>query len=109
MNRLRPHTDKRMAPTDLGAFWREHPSFLWGPALLHAFVQLISHVPTVAASIEARGSVPYGLHDTALYTGFAIILAYASHAFFSTHVASAVVPLVETEAFSVAQLGARCR
>ena len=73
-------------PEDLDAFWREHPSFIWGPCVLAALVKGCTMIPQVAAYISANEMMPYGFYSALEYTVFAVILSYAFHAFVIIHV-----------------------
>ena len=75
-----------MPQVDLGTFYKANPSFVWGPALLTATIQAVTRLPKVAAFTAANGWATYGLQDAATYAIFAIILAYAAHGWFATHV-----------------------
>ena len=80
------HRTHAAAANDLAAFWRAHPSFIWGPAALIGTLQAVISIPDVAAFVAKKGLEPYGWHDTATYTAFAIVLSYATHGWYATHV-----------------------
>lgn len=73
-------------PEDLDAFWKAHPSFIWGPCVVAALVQGFTMIPHVATYIEANKMTPYGFCNAIEYAVFAVILSYAFHAFVIIHV-----------------------
>mmetsp|Transcript_49432 Transcript_49432/g.128948 ORF Transcript_49432/g.128948 Transcript_49432/m.128948 type:complete len:328 (+) Transcript_49432:141-1124(+) len=71
---------------NLGTFYKANPEFVWGPMLLTAVIQGVVRHPKVAEFLASEGRIPYGLYDSTTYTVFAILLAYAAHGWYTTHV-----------------------
>jgi len=86
--KFKPDDSLEGHPEDLDAFWREHPSFIWGPCVLAALVKGCTMIPQVAAYIAANEMTPYGFYSALQYTVFAVMLSYAFHAFVIIHVTS---------------------
>ena len=73
-------------PQDLSEFYRAHPSFIWGPIAVIGAFQAVLSIPKVAAFVASKGMEAYGWSDTVMYTAFAIVLSYATHGWYATHV-----------------------
>ena len=72
-------------PTNLDDFYREYPSFAWGPVLMCAFLHGLGYIPAVKARLEAMQMQAFGFMPALHYTVFAVILSYAVHGWVSTH------------------------
>lgn len=80
--------DKDGNPLDLGTFFRNNPSFIWGPAAVAACICAACKLSTSMATKLADGRhIYYGMYDTMVYTIFAILTTFASHGWFCVHAA----------------------
>lgn len=72
-------------PTNLDDFYREYPSFAWGPILMSAFLYGLNYIPAVKSYMQANQMEAFGFLPSLHYTFFAIVLSYAVHGWCSTH------------------------
>jgi hypothetical protein len=73
-------------PVTLEAFYCKHPSFLWGPLLVAAFLYATTtHIPAVVDYLRAQEMTQFGWTSAWQYTAFAVIASYAFHGFCTTH------------------------
>jgi hypothetical protein len=49
-------------PTDIQAFYSEHPSFAFGPVVFAGFVHALQRIPAVTDYIAANNMTPFALH-----------------------------------------------
>jgi sterol desaturase/sphingolipid hydroxylase (fatty acid hydroxylase superfamily) len=72
-------------PVRLDEFYKSHPSFVWGPILVAAFLHGITFIPQLASYLEAHQMQAFGCESALQYTVFAILASYAFHGWCSTH------------------------
>jgi len=68
-----------MSFRDLDSFWRAHPHFVYAPAAVAAGLHCLWYIPCVASFFASQTITPWGVAAAAHYTGFAILLAFATH------------------------------
>lgn len=73
-------------PEDIESFWRENPSFIWGPCIVAALVKGLTMIPGVVDFLSEKGMEPYGFANALHYTVYSVVLTYAFHAFVIIHV-----------------------
>jgi hypothetical protein len=72
-------------PTDIQAFYSEHPSFAFGPVVFAGFVHALQRIPAVTDYIAANNMTPFGIEEARRYTVHAILLSYGFHGWCVTY------------------------
>jgi len=86
MTRIKAAAQDAGHPEDLEAFYKRHPSFIWGPSLIAGLVYGLTNVPAVSAYLSRLGAMPFGLKYAAMYSVYCMVCSLATHGWYCTFV-----------------------
>jgi hypothetical protein len=72
-------------PISFESFFKEYPSFVWGPLLFAGVLFGGTRLPVVQDYLSSAGMEAFGPLAALHYTAFAVILSYAVHGWVVTH------------------------